>query len=110
MQKDLIDTFQEGTLKIKDEYKVSIANQTFIENQVSAISQNFLKQCGDKKAFSESMNTDRMEMLMNENIAKSIRDVAKRIQLELYNVSRCVDDGNFIKKIENRVPLQLDVQ
>lgn len=32
------------------------------------------------------------------------------IQFELYNVSKVVDDGNFSKKLENRVPLKLTVE
>ena len=36
--------------------------------------------------------------------------MAKMIQFELYNVSKVVDDGNFSKKLENRVPLNLIVE
>ena len=35
--------------------------------------------------------------------------MAKNIQIELYNISRCVDDGNFHDRIENRVPNEITV-
>ena len=56
------------------------------------------------------MNDEQLEFHLSGNIEQRIKEMAKMIQFELYNVSKVVDDGNFSKKLENRVPLNLIVE
>ena len=71
-----------------------------------AISQNYLqKYVANRKSNGDGIGE--MDQDMHIDIKRNIKEMAKVIQLELYNISRCVDAGNFHKRIENKVPIEL---
>lgn len=91
--------------------KTGLASETYIENLVGSVTQAYLRK------FAQDTSKDKANQAMDEfierhqnyDIKEQLENVQHKIALELYNISRVVDDGNFHKVLENNSPIMLNM-
>lgn len=82
--------------------RTDLASTTYIENLVGTVTQNYLRK------FAQDTSSDKINSAMDEfierhqnfDIKEQLQSVQHKIALELYNISRVVDNGNFHKVLE----------
>ena len=98
-----IDRYMFQVRKALDKYKTGLADQTQVENMVAHITERYMRKyaSNDSEAELNRNFESLLEKTQGTDIYQMMKDMEHRIAMELFNLRRVVDDGNFHQLLEN---------
>ena len=100
--RDPIDKCEDTIKTNLQHYKIGLSSGTAIENMVSSVTSNYLQKFAseDSKSKIDQAMQEFIQKHSKFDIKSELEQVQHRIALEMYHISRVVDDGNFHKVLD----------